>query len=72
MDELSIPLTAFITAHGLYEWVRMEFGHKNAPQFFQPCVRALLIDLIPDNTCEVYFEDIIVAYLNSVFASFVS
>jgi hypothetical protein len=64
MDELSIPLTAFITAHGLYEWTRMAFGHANAPRFFQPCVRAVLIDLIVDNTCEVYIEDIIIGAMD--------
>jgi hypothetical protein len=41
MDPGSIPFTAFITANGLFEWTRLAFGHKNAPQYFGPVVLAL-------------------------------
>jgi len=58
MDPGSIPLTAFVTAHGLYEWTRLAFGHKNAPQYFAPVVRALLDPCIRAKQCVCYFEDV--------------
>jgi hypothetical protein len=58
MDPGSIPLTAFITANGLFEWTRLAFGHKNAPQYFGPVVLALLAPCIYDGSCVAYFEDI--------------
>jgi len=35
-------LTAFVTHHGLYEWVRMLFGLKNAGVSFVRAVRSVL------------------------------
>ena len=35
MDNDSIPITAFSTPRGNYEWMVMSFGLKNAPHIFQ-------------------------------------
>lgn len=59
MREKDIPLTEFSTYDGLYEFVRMPFGLKNAPATFQ---RAL--DMILQGyrwqTCLIYIDDVIV------------
>jgi len=34
MDEESIPLTAFSSPQGHYDWIVMPFGPENAPQYF--------------------------------------
>jgi hypothetical protein len=52
--------TAFHGPHGLYEFVRMAFGLKNAPATFQRTMDFLLAGLIND-MCWVYLDDIIVA-----------
>ena len=35
MTEMARRLSAFITPRGLFEWMRMPFGFKNAPQIYQ-------------------------------------
>ena len=35
MDDDSIPITAFSTPKGYYEWIVMSLGLKNTPQIFQ-------------------------------------
>ena len=58
MAESSIPKTAIITPFGLWEFVRMPFGLKNAAQAFQRLMDGILRD-IP--FAFVYVDDILVA-----------
>lgn len=51
--------TAFTVEHGLYEFVRMPFGLKNAPATFQRVMDHVLRGLI-GTCCLVYMDDIIV------------
>ena len=59
MREKDIPLTAFSSHQGLYEYVRMPFGLQGAPATFQ---RAL--DMILSGyrwqTCLIYLDDVII------------
>ncbi|XP_076038945.1 uncharacterized protein LOC143024085 [Oratosquilla oratoria] len=53
-----IPKTAITTPFGLYEYVRMPFGLKNATQTFQSFIDKFLHSLL---FCFVYIEDLLVA-----------
>jgi transposase InsO family protein/dUTPase len=59
MDKDSMPMTAFTTHHGLYEYMRMPFGLTNAPATFQRVMDSALAGL-KWQTCLVYLDDIIV------------
>ncbi|KAK3773542.1 hypothetical protein RRG08_022254 [Elysia crispata] len=56
--EEDIPKTAIITPFGLYEYLKMPFGLKNAAQAFQRLMDGILHDL---NCCFVYLDDILIA-----------
>ena len=58
MAQSSIPKTAIITPFGLWEFIKMPFGLKNAAQVFQRLMDGILRDI--DFTF-VYIDDILVA-----------
>lgn len=53
-----IPKTAITTPFGLFEFVRMGFGLKNAAQSFQRFINEVFIGL---DFCFIYIDDILVA-----------
>jgi len=59
MDEDDQAKTAFTTHHGLYEFNRMPFGLKGAPQTFQRLMAAIL-GSHQWETCLLYLDDIII------------
>lgn len=60
MDEKSIEKTAFTIDGGHYEFLRMPLGLKNAPASFQRLMNSILNELIAENVCLVYLDDIII------------
>ena len=54
-----IPLTAVNTPWGLYEWLVMPMGIKNAPSIHQRRVMAALRPFI-GKICHVYLDDIVI------------
>ena len=59
VDPAGIPLTAFATPDGLFEYMRVPFGLKNAPAYFQRAMSGVLSGLA-GSVCEVFVDDIIV------------
>ena len=57
-DEQSIPLTAFTTPTGRYEWLVVSFGVCNAPPVFQHMMQDILGDLLNAGVV-VYLDDIL-------------
>ena len=51
--------TAFITPDGLYEWIVMPFGLKNAPATFQAYMSRVIDKKFEDYTA-VYLDDILI------------
>lgn len=60
VDEESIKYTAFSTHRGLFEYVRMPFGLKNAPAHFQQCMDGILGGILREGWAKVYIDDIVV------------
>jgi len=63
MEPVSREKTAFVTPHGLYEFLVMPFGLKNAPAVFQRLMQRVLHGLNPEDGKQfiaVYLDDILV------------
>lgn len=58
VSEQDVPKTAVITPFGLYEFLKMPFGLKNAAQAFQRLMDGILHNL---DCCFVYLDDILVS-----------
>ncbi|KAL9274247.1 Polyprotein P3-like protein [Drosera capensis] len=58
MEEGSIPWTAFYVPEGLYEWLVMPFGLKNAPATFQRKMDACFQHL--QEFIAMYIDDILI------------
>jgi hypothetical protein len=52
--------TAFTTPLGLFEWINMPFGLKNAPASFQRMMDDVLHEAVLMGYCMVYMDDIVV------------
>jgi hypothetical protein len=59
LDEASRKFTAFICDFGLWEYLRVPFGLKNTPGFFQRCIDNILSKYRFEFVLE-YIDDIIV------------
>ena len=58
LDEKLVPVSAFVTPFGHFQWRHMPFGLRNAPATFSRLVSKLLLGL--DSFCAVYLDDIII------------
>ncbi|KAI4324994.1 hypothetical protein MLD38_030431 [Melastoma candidum] len=58
MEEDSVPLTAFNVSQGMFEWLVMSFGLKNAPGIFQ-CKMDNAFKQVR-KFCWVYIDDVLV------------
>jgi len=58
LDDPSVPISAFITPFGVFQWRYMLFGLRNAPATFSRLVRRLLLGM--DGFCAAYLDDIII------------
>ena len=58
MDEEAIPMSAFVTPFGHFQWKFMPFGLRNAPATFQKLVQKVLLGL--DKFTAAYLDDILI------------
>ena len=56
----AIGFTAFICFCGIYEYLRVPFGLKGAPSYFQRVMAGVVLAGLVYIICEVYIDDIIV------------
>jgi len=58
LDVESVPVSAFVTPFGHFQWRYMPFGLRNAPATFSRLVTKLLLGL--ESFCAAYLDDIII------------
>jgi hypothetical protein len=58
IDEKSIPLTAFTTRQGIYEWTRVPMGIHKAAGFFQDLVQNHILQDLMYQLCVMYIDDL--------------
>lgn len=54
-------LTAFITPWDVYEYTRLCFGYRNAPQIFQRVITRVLGDLLHGRNVHAFIDDILIS-----------
>jgi hypothetical protein len=59
VDPASRYLTAFVTEQGQFEYVRVPFGLRNAPAYFQHVVSKHVLAGLVGSICDVYIDDVI-------------
>ena len=69
MDPDSASATAFSTKTGICQFLRMPFGVKNGPRYFQKVITDTLRSLL-GTACEVFIDDVIV--FGRTFQDFIS
>jgi hypothetical protein len=60
VDPASRFLTAFVTEEGQFEYIRIPFGLRNAPAYFQNVISKHVLAGLVCSICEVYIDDVIV------------
>jgi transposase InsO family protein len=60
VSKASIAFTAFICFAGIYEFLRVPFGLKGAPSYFQKVLANVVLAGLLYIICELYIDDIIV------------
>lgn len=60
MHHTSTVFTAFICFMGVFEWLRIPFGLKGAPGYFQQQMAAVVLAGLVHIICELYLDDCIV------------
>lgn len=54
-----IPLTAFMTAEGIYEWTRLPMGPTGAGSYFQKTMSTEVFNGLVKVICDLYLDDLI-------------
>jgi transposase InsO family protein len=60
VHENTIALLAFICFMGVFEWLRLPFGPKKAPPYFQEMMATVVLLGLLYFICELYLDDILV------------
>ena len=60
MSKQAQQFTAFTTYFGIYEFLRVPFGLKGSPAFFQRLMSTVVLNELMYVICEVYLDDVLV------------